>query len=82
MNRDRLDSLSVLQRWSRALVCFVRVLSVLALLDRGLATRCFWPRRFSDCMCFANASANANANASANANANANENANAKANTN
>ena len=33
--------------------CLVRVLWVLALLDRGLAPRCFWPRRFSDCMCFA-----------------------------
>ena len=34
--------------------CFVRVLWVLALLDRGLAPRCFWPRRFSDvfCECF------------------------------
>ena len=33
--------------------CFVRVLWVLALLERGLAPRHFSPQRFSDCMCFA-----------------------------
>ena len=35
MNRDRLDSLSVLQRWSRALVC-VSCVFWGALLDGGL----------------------------------------------
>ena len=68
---------------SRFRVCFVRALSVLALLDRGLAPRRFGRRGFElhvFCECLANASVIASVIASASAIANAGANANASAN--
>ena len=55
MIRDRVELLNVPVWWSRCVVCVSCVfLWLLALLECGLIPRRFSPRRFSDCMCFAN----------------------------